>query len=242
MSSTLKAKDINPIIKLLIHGYVRTLLLLKNDTTINIPLMIYFMICTFYWINDKFLFPLLHKNDIEVINGKLIKVISDNITTKTPITICRWAMIKCLRNVIQIDDTSVRKYIWTIKYSCDTECRSICFGIVADHHYCSNNNHSEMWDYDEYYAVSSQGFFFNSSKSQIVWCKDPSFQNPNNMIHLCLDVESRNLTVRFDHSYIMYVVGANIQFRGNHFLFIVSIPMLKKTQIEMIDFRTEHYH
>lgn len=233
-----RSKEVHLRISLLVDGFVR-----NQFFSMQSCLMIHFIISTFYWINDQFLLP-VDSQQIEIINGKLVKVATiNNIITKKPIY--RWSIIKCLPNVINLNDTSIRKYIWSIKYCHDLDFGSICFGIVVDHNSCYKH-HSEktsIWDYDEYYAVSSRGLVFNSTVSLVTRCNDTSFNNPQNIIHFCLDLESRNITIRPDNGYITHDLATNIKFRGgDQFLFIVLIPILKVTEIEMIDFRTEHYN
>ena len=241
--------------KLLVYGYQT-----REFPLQLIPCLIHYLICIFYCINDYFLDPVADTNGtIEITNnGKRIKVIQDDVKLMPNVhrpnlpLICGANIIHCSQNMIQLNDTSIGKYVWSIKYQYNPESRAICFGIV------SNNDNQEfnrkladdkqlIWHYPIYYALSCKGFCFNSDEqygdklSVITKCDhDSHFNNSKNIIHLCLDVRKMRFTVKINNEPYSYVIASKIDFKRNiKFFFIIQIPILKTTEIKMIDFKTE---
>ena len=87
----------------------------------------------FYCINDKFTLSLSQQNRNKLSltnNGKTITIQRDGYNTHIDKIWSDYAFIYCDNNIIQYNDTSIKKYQWSIKFQDDSN-HLISFGIIS---------------------------------------------------------------------------------------------------------------
>ena len=237
--SLAKVKAVDDRTKSITFGYCRKRM---KELSIDIPVMIQYVILLYYWIEEKFKFhgdciKIAHPNRLST---DISKINNENNESYNAIY---------GNNVIDINDTSIVKYIWSIKYE-KQSAWAIRFGIDSEKDYKQYLHRSFTDDYfpsrstsDKLvYAFSTAGYTFTTKNR---WQESNAYgelgdanKGDIHTIELILNVQDRKLSVNCMGR--LETVGENIDLENNRFNFAVSMSLSKEHSdiVELVDFKT----
>lgn len=239
-----RAKKVHQNVKLMINGYIRSIIGQQN-----IILMINYLIITFYCIIDRFTLSNEQQNYLSLTNnGKRINVTQDSIYKLIPgknngesYPWAKYTIIYCNDNIIESQDTSIAKYQWSIKFR-DGPYNAISFGIISSQpRYVQGIRYEWKQEGMKYHKVYSHGlisnYYYNSS--EIGGTTVGELITPG-IIQFDLDVNQQKLSFKHEASQTRYTISNKVDISSTKFCFAVEIPILRTSSIEMMDFTIKH--
>ena len=206
--------------KCIIFGYSRENM---QEFSINLPTMIQYLFLMYYWIQEKFT---EHGDNMEL-----------DINHQKLIRFAESLGIYCNNtsygnnNTIDINDTSIARYIWSFRYASSTRL-GMQFCIKCSGLRCKNialNRYKQA----KYYRYCANGWgFANNGYRRVSDCDDH-----RGVLHLILDVLEDKLLISKHDEKKEYVVADNIDLKNNKYNMTASGALIDGDEIELISFK-----
>ena len=144
-------------------------------------------------------------------------------------------------HVIDVNDSSIAIYEWTLKLLSSLEMNPICIGIDASNDQVITGDFTNPTHSTHYYGVSRNGFLYDFNVP--IWDSREVFDSmeDGDCITLLLDVTQCALYCQVNDG-MRLVIAANIDFDDDEYNFAVAICTQDDTreEIQLIDFEIIH--
>ena len=208
--------------KCVIFGYSRQQ---QNEISMSIPSMIQYLFLMYYWIQEKFTKCGKHI----VLDSKCKKA-----QKKYKNVFCPYDTVYG-NNVIDIDDTSIKIYKWTLKISASlgfSPSYPMCIGIDSYHESMNDDFSSTHVNPGEFYSIGSNGGCYSWNQSKEIFKQE--ILTEDNIV-LILNVVDRKLMCCIN-DVKEYLVADNIDFdKEESYNLAVGICQLEE-KVEIVRF------
>ena len=230
-------KKVNNKIKSVVNGFVRSISTIQG---INIPVMINYIIISFYFITDRFKLPDVNNNKYLNLtnNNKKLNVVQNNIWKiidhDEGNVWAKFAFVWCDNNIIQYNDKSIKNYQWSFKWQ-DDSFNAISFGIHTYH------TKKPKFNSPQYHKIFTSGLIANQCKNCVFIERyaDEPFDKDYGIIYLNLDMNEQKLKFTTNESQKETIIGNIINITDAKLCLAIEIPILTTSKIEMINFEVQ---
>ena len=245
--STLKTlqQQIDNLTKLKICGYIREYEQNNNKDKIIIPIMIQYIIMLYYWINEKFS---KHGKSLQLNGNSKLATVK---CRKVPFVdkIGWWYEYNTVYgDSIIINDESIAKYKWSIKYSSNNDNNiagdDFNLGIASDCRSADRVFSCDIIDTEKIDKYTKYQFYslWNTERYWNGGCKKglAPFRKKG-VIHLSLDMKQHKLSFSLDTDPTEYNIYERIDMDNYKYRLAISMYLKQGNECELINFKIFHH-
>ena len=217
-----------------ILGYVRRYEHQEKVKSANIPIMIQYLIMVYYWVNEKFV---IYGEGLEMDqeNKNIIRVRPNSNINSFP-----WVNSAYGNNVIDINDTSIIRYKWSIRFVNKNGFSSLIGILKSNKNIGINACNMAVWQsHDTYYCMYINGNpVVLDGMRQLKRDQHPEM-GKSGVMHLVLDIPTKTLKYTLNNDATEYIIADKIDLMNNEFRLGVSMGIRVKTnEMELLKFDT----